>query len=88
MDKNELANVIGEVLGECTARGMELPFIVCSASPNGSVLAVRCNSDDEPDVLAEHYESAGFAMPMTIMVLDQQNVAVRITIDADGKTWH
>src|SRR5205823_3551328 len=36
---------------------------------------VRFNAGDEPDVLAEHYEPEGFAMPMTMRVVDQQNEA-------------
>lgn len=35
-------------------------------------------------LLAEHFEGGGFAVPMTIMVLDQNNVAAKLTIERDG----
>jgi hypothetical protein len=86
---DDLSAMIAEVLQQCLDRGMQLPFIVCSASPNGSVLAVRFSSPgDEPDILAEHYEPSGFGIPMTIMILDRSNEAVGVTLDATGRTWH
>lgn len=86
---DDLSVTIAEVLQKCLERGMRLPFILCSASPNGSVLAMRFSGPDAaPDVLAEHYDPAGFRMPMTIMILDQTNEAARVTLDATGKTWH
>jgi hypothetical protein len=67
---------------------MKPPLVVCAASPNGSVMAIRVIPDKEPDMLAEHFEPEGVAVPFTIMVLDQDNEAARITIEATGKkTW-
>jgi hypothetical protein len=37
-----------------------------------------------PDILAEHLEAEGFRLPMTCMVLDQNNEAAGVTI-APGK---
>jgi|tagenome__1003787_1003787.scaffolds.fasta_scaffold18504069_2 hypothetical protein len=86
---DDLSATIAEVLQECLDRGMQLPFIVCSASPNGSVLALRFSAaGDDPDILAEHYEPAGFEFPMTIMILDRTNDKALVTLDATGRTWH
>ena len=39
--------------------------------------------------MAEYAEDEGFRLPMTVMVLDKDNTAVRITIAADGRrAWH
>jgi hypothetical protein len=89
VDVADVISIIAEFLGECVARGMQLPFIACGMSPNGSVLALRFTSrDSDPDILAENYEEGGFSLPMTIVVLDQANETSRITIDPTGKTWH
>jgi hypothetical protein len=87
--QDPLSAAIADILKRCEANGMKPPFIVCSAAPNGSVLVVRMSENSDPDVLAEHYEPSGFALPMTIMVLDQDNVAVRVALEATGEaTWH
>jgi hypothetical protein len=82
--------MIIEIVNRCADMGMEPPFITCTVSPNGSVLAVRVKGDETPnEPLAEHYEKPGFLLPMTIVVVDQRNEAARVTIAASGqKTWH
>jgi hypothetical protein len=40
----------------------------------------------DPDMLAEHYESEGFRLPMTITLIDQENRAIRGEITA-GSTY-
>jgi len=74
-----------QVMRQCKQNGMVFPFIICAASPNGSVLAVRADGRGNTDVLAKHFEPKGAQLPMTIMVLDQQNTAVRVTIDPEGQ---
>jgi hypothetical protein len=71
----------------CPGGEMKLPFILCAASPNDSVLCLRTDGVD-PEILAEHYEGGGFRAPITIMVLDQTGEAVRITIEAEGLKFH
>ena len=86
---DDLAMQIAEVLQECISKGMRLPFIMCAASPNGSVLVTRFRfPGTEPDILAEHFETGGFRAPITIMILDQSGEARRITVTAAGRTWH
>ena len=88
---NDLTAMIREILERCDGMGMEPPLIMCAISPNGNVLAIHVKGDGTPgEVLAEHYESAqGFALPMTMVIVDQHNEAMRVTIAASGqKTWH
>jgi hypothetical protein len=86
----DFAAMLGEIFNRCEVQGMQLPFVVCAAAPNGSVLAMRhLGAGKDPDMLAEHSEDGMFRLPITIVVLDQCNIAVRITVAADGKrTWH
>jgi hypothetical protein len=86
---NDLSQAIRDVLTQCLENGMKAPLIVCTASPNGRIMAMRVIPDCEPDILVEHVEAPGVALPLTIMVLDQDNVAARITVNAAGsKVWH
>ena len=88
-DIEGLSAALADVLNECSRRGMVLPFIVVSASRNGSVYALRVRGDGiEGEVLAEHFEVEGFAMPINIMVLDQNNEAALITIGAEAVVHH
>ncbi len=85
---DELGAVLAEVIEMCIEREMVRPFILISASRNGSVLALRCNEDGEPDVLAEHYEDELFLAPVNVMVVDQNDEAVHITIEAGKAVYH
>ena len=42
MIDHELRGHLVEMLEACRERGMQLPFVVCAASRNGSVLCIRC----------------------------------------------
>jgi len=87
---DELKEALLEIWRPCEEQGMQLPFITCAVSPNGSVLAVRVNGDGSgADTLAEHYETEGFSLPMTFAIIDQRNEAVTVTLEASGeKVWH
>ena len=68
-----------EICDKCEERGMQVPLILCAASPNGSAACARVYGDGAArDILAEHLEAEG--LPMTCMVLDQNNEAARVTI--------
>ena len=87
--KNDLRNAMAELLEWCGDDGMTFPLIMCAVSANGSILANRIDGAGGSEVLAQHFEGAGFAVPMTIMVLDQNNVAIKATTDHNGKmSWH
>ena len=82
---DELSDYMVEIFDKCEERGMQVPLILCTVSPNGSVACARIYGDGRaPDILAEHFEAEGFRLPMTCMVLDQNNEAARVTI-APGK---
>lgn len=80
----KLQEWIRDALEHCVENGMKLPFIMCAAAVNGSVVAMRVTGD-EPETLAEHFEDEGFELPINIMVMDQAGDAVRMRIGADGK---
>jgi hypothetical protein len=84
-EMNQFADWFAQIMRQCKQNGMVRPFIICAASPNGSVLAVRADGSGKSDILARHFEPKGLQLPMTIMVLDQQNSAVRVTIDPTGQ---
>ena len=84
---DDLKELIAEVLEECERRGLCLPLILCGISPNGSIIGVRLTGEGSAQTLAEHFEDEGFALPMTIVVVDRDNEAARITVTASGRAW-
>lgn len=85
----DITDAMREALETCVERGMKLPFILCSASPNGSIICMRFRSGGiEPEALCEHFEPEGFRMPVTLMVLDQNGEAARVTITAERTIFH
>jgi hypothetical protein len=80
----DLTELIRDPLRACIDRGMQPPLILCAACANGSVLCVRTDGIS-PELLAEHYEPAGFRVPITLLVLDQTSEVAIITIDAERR---
>jgi hypothetical protein len=80
--KDDIRDAIVEILRQCEDDGMKFPVILCAVSPNGSIYASRFDGQGRSAALAEHFEGGVF--PMTIMVLDQHNVAAKITINHSG----
>ena len=79
---DEAMKHFAEIIRICRERNMKVPFIICAASPNGTVFCMRFSGPGgEPDVLAQHDEPGGFKSPINWMVLDQNGEAVRVTID-------
>ena len=79
--KTVMATSLDEILKACEKKGMEPPFIFVGASRNGTVVVMRFRGDgSEGEVLAEHIEDEGAQMPITCMVLDQNDEVVRTTI--------
>jgi len=83
MDSN-LADLLVKVLKNCEAEGMVRPYIVCAISPNGTVFCSRVLANADTEVLVEHYEPGGFKLPMTVVVLDQENTAAKAIIQPGG----
>ena len=74
------------VYERCVERGMQHPFVFCAVGPNASILVMRFYGDRaEPDVLAERYEDDDgiMALPINIMIVSQDNEAVRVVIKVD-----
>ena len=79
---DEAMKHFAEIIRICRERNMKLPFIICAASPNGTVFCMRFSGPGgQPDVLAQHDEPGGFKSPINWMVLDQNGEGVRVTID-------
>jgi hypothetical protein len=83
--RDDIRNAIAETLKQCEDDGMTFPVILCAVSPNGSIFANRIDGLGGSEVLVQHFEPEGFRVPMTIMVVDQNNIAARLTIDHGGK---
>ena len=79
-----LSRMIRDVLNQCLTDGMKPPLILCAMSPNGSVLVVRFLGQGGPDKLAQNFDAGGFRLPMSIVVLDQNNEVVWTTVGTTG----
>lgn len=86
--KYDLTNRINEMFKRCEEEGMVFPVIVCTISPNGSVLASRIDNFGCAKVLAQHSEPDGFRVPLSLVLVDQNNAVARITIDHAGNIVH
>jgi hypothetical protein len=85
---DDLQELIVEVLEECKRRGMRLPLILCGISRNGSTISARLTGEDSAEILTEYVAAEGFVLPMTVVVIDQDNEAARVTVTASGRFWH
>jgi hypothetical protein len=87
MPMNHLSDAIAEVLETCMERGMRLPFVLCAASRNGTVIGMRIAG---PGVMEDLVKPNGdFVLPINVMILDQSGEAVRVVVgDAGEVTWH
>jgi hypothetical protein len=85
---DDLQELIVEVLEECERRGMRLPLILCGISRNGSTISARFTGEGSAEILTEYVAVEGFVLPMTVVVIDQDNEAARVTVTASGRSWH
>ena len=86
---DDITSQIAGAFEACLKKGMQLPFVLCVASPNGSVLAARFTAPGTAmKFLATHEEKEGWRLPINIMIVDQGGEAARVTLSATGETWH
>jgi hypothetical protein len=69
-----------DVAKACKEHNLLMPIIVCIASPNGSLLAIRIGVEDS-SVLAQRFEDGGFRGPFRVMLVDQANTAVKLVVN-------
>ena len=69
---DDLSQHIAAIVQACIDRGMRVPFIMCSARPNGCVLSTRFTPGSEMEVLAEYFPEEGFLLPINVMIVDQE----------------
>jgi hypothetical protein len=86
--KYDLTNRINEMFKRCEEAGMVFPVVMCTISPNGSVLASRIDTLGCAKILAQHSEHDGFKVPLSLILVDQNNAVARITIDHAGNIVH
>ena len=87
----EVAAASAGILAKCDQRGMVMPFILVSVSRNGSVQVVRVRRDGGEvisEALAWHYEDAQSFLPISCMVLDQNDEVFLDTINVGDATFH
>ena len=86
----DLREALTEIFERCDEKGLERPWTVCAASPNGSAVVLRIHGEGTPDqVLAEHIEPEGFLLPMSVVAIDRHNEAALVKLDVSGdKVWH
>jgi predicted secreted protein len=83
-----LVDYLAEIIAKCLDDGMVLPFIVCFISPDGNVYAARfVGLDIGMRELAKHFEPEGKRIPATVVIVDQNNTAVRVSINREGLTY-
>ena len=80
---DDLPKILAEIFSQCAEGGMVFPFIACAISPNGNVCVFRVEPAGN-EILAEHYETEPFRLPMTITVVDQKNEVAVVEIDDGG----
>ena len=80
-----MANALRELIEE---HGFEPPLFLSVIAVNGSVMAFRyrqCDDGPKTEVVAEHLEAAGFALPINVMFVDARGEAARMRIGREGK---
>jgi hypothetical protein len=86
---DNLTQMLADVFDRCLADGMKLPFILCAAAVNGSVLAYRFHGPGiAMDELAEHPMPEGMQLPINLMIVDQTGEATQVVITTEGVSFH
>jgi hypothetical protein len=88
-----LAAKITEAISACLQRGMKPPFVVAMVGSNGGVFCLRYDRNEAGDgleatPLSEHGDPGDFALPISMMIVDQTGEAARVRIAPDGATYH
>jgi hypothetical protein len=81
---DSLQDPLRDVARMCKQHNLLMPIIVCIASPNGSLLAIRMGVE-ESSVLAQHIEDDGFRGPFRVMLVDQSNKAVKLVVNGHDR---
>jgi hypothetical protein len=85
LTSDDLNAALSEVVTECVREGMRPPFIVVAISPNGSTCILRTDGHSTSETLVNHIEGNGPSYPITVVVVDQDNKKVSLTVTAQAK---
>jgi hypothetical protein len=78
------ADAIRKMLEYCGTHGLEPPYIVCAASPDGSALVSRVIPGRAPETLAEHNSDGEWEVPIGGVLLDQTGQSLRFVFNPEG----
>ena len=85
----DLSEMLALVLEQCLARGMQPPLHMAIVGVNGSMIFGRYTAAMQGgldvEILAQHLERPGLALPINMMITDQTGEAFRVLIDKDRK---
>ena len=84
----DLLERLNEIFGRCLETELKLPWILWAVSPaSGRTAVLRIHGAGKPyEVLAGDPEVEDFALPLTIVVVDQRNEILPARIEASGET--
>ncbi len=80
---------LGDVLVTCLENGMQAPLTLAAVAVNGGVLVFRYTWSEshegfDAEMLVEHPEGKGLALPINIMIVDSGGEAARVLIEQGG----
>jgi len=82
------AEQIANVLRELSVRGFVAPYTSAVIGANGSVMTFRYVQREHglvAEILDQHVEDGGFAMPMNLLVVDSRGEAARATFKPESE---
>jgi hypothetical protein len=87
-----LAQSLAAAVMECLNHGMRLPLTATAVSENGSVLVIRYQPNSDGTMaglpLASHTQGRGFALPISVMILDPAGQSSTMVITQTRATFH
>jgi hypothetical protein len=85
MLKDRISKLLQRGVGEIKARGMQLPIIVCAATPGGSIFCARIHDGRPYELLAEHVgpDNDDLMAPVACMLLDPTGKCGSLAITAE-----
>jgi hypothetical protein len=84
---DDLNAMLGEAIAACARKGMRPPFLLVAISPNGSMFATRIGQGGN-ETLVNHIAADGPQYPLTVVVVDQDNEAMKFKVTAQDKVQH
>lgn len=89
MSDNPMTEAIRGVLGGLLEQGAEPPIYLAAVAANGSMMFAHYRDNGHPEhleteVLAQHIDAPGFALPVNLMFTTTTGDAYRVVVNLDG----